>query len=158
MAQTIDLVVHEASTLPLSIIIIGVGNDKFKMMRQLDSDNQLLVGSDGVTKAARDIIQFVRFKKYIQLGPDGLAEKVLREVPKQFLTYMKQKGVEPIDKSESYKQPMKCLTSEKNISLKRISKVANHSLSISKVANLSLSISKVAKLESTTKIETSEIS
>ena len=33
MTQTIDLVVHDASTLPLSIIIIGVGNEKFKMMR-----------------------------------------------------------------------------------------------------------------------------
>ncbi len=137
MTQTIDLVVHEASSLPLSIIIIGVGNEKFKMMRQLDSDNQLLVASDGTTKAARDIIQFVRFKRYIQLGPDGLAEKVLREVPKQFLTYMKQKGIEPSDKSESYKKPMKAL-SEQTIKLNRISKTA--------------------KFESTTKIETSEIS
>ena len=38
MKQTIDLIVEHASTLPMSIIIIGVGNDKFKMMRTLDSD------------------------------------------------------------------------------------------------------------------------
>lgn len=71
----------------MSIIIIGVGNEQFKMMRQLDSDNQLLVGSDGIV-AARDIVQFVRFKRYVSKGSDALAEKVLREVPEQFLKYM----------------------------------------------------------------------
>lgn len=47
MKQTKDIIVNHASELPMSIIIIGVGNEKFKMMRQLDSDNELLVGSDG---------------------------------------------------------------------------------------------------------------
>jgi len=49
-------------------------------MRELDSDKELLISSKG-QKAARDIVQFVRFKKYKQMGPDVLAEKVLREVP-----------------------------------------------------------------------------
>lgn len=39
MTQTKDIIVNEASELPLSIIIIGVGNEKFKMMKQLDSDD-----------------------------------------------------------------------------------------------------------------------
>jgi hypothetical protein len=63
-------------------------------MRDLDSDNQLLVGSSG-RKAARDIVQFVRFKKYNQMGPDVLAEKVLREVPEQFLSYVNMMGIKP---------------------------------------------------------------
>lgn len=87
MTQTIDIIVNEASNLPMSIIIIGVGNEKFKMMKKLDSDKHLLVGSKG-KQAARDVVQFVRFKKYIQMGPEVLAEKVLREVPEQFLSYM----------------------------------------------------------------------
>jgi hypothetical protein len=37
MSETKRLIV-EASTLPLSIIIIGVGNEKFKAMKELDSD------------------------------------------------------------------------------------------------------------------------
>lgn len=41
--------------MPMSIIIIRVGNEKFKMMKQLDSDKQLLVGSTG-KQAARDIV------------------------------------------------------------------------------------------------------
>jgi hypothetical protein len=39
-------------------------------MHELDSDNQLLVASDKVTKAKRDIVQFVRFKKYQKMGTD----------------------------------------------------------------------------------------
>jgi hypothetical protein len=37
MPETTDLVV-EASALPMSIIIIGVGDEKFKMMKTLDGD------------------------------------------------------------------------------------------------------------------------
>lgn len=40
MSATIDNVVH-ASRLPLSIIIVGIGNENFEMMEQLDSDNKV---------------------------------------------------------------------------------------------------------------------
>lgn len=53
-----------ASHLPLSIIIVGVGEEKFKLMKQLDSDDALLRDSKGIT-ALRDIVQFVKFKKYV---------------------------------------------------------------------------------------------
>jgi Copine len=103
MTQTKDLIVDEASKLPLSIIIIGVGNENFKQMHELDSDNQLLIGSTG-REAARDIVQFVRFKKYKQMGADVLAEKVLREVPEQFLSYMNMMGIKPDPSSEVNKK------------------------------------------------------
>lgn len=50
----------EASATPLSIIIIGVGNQDqcFESMKELDSDDKLLE-FDG-KKASRDIVQFVR--------------------------------------------------------------------------------------------------
>ncbi len=38
MAATVDLIVN-ASHLPLSIIIVGVGEEKFKLMKELDSDD-----------------------------------------------------------------------------------------------------------------------
>ena len=38
MSRTKELIVA-ASKLPLSIIIIGVGNEGFELMRQLDSDD-----------------------------------------------------------------------------------------------------------------------
>lgn len=44
MPKTKDLLVG-ASSLPLSVIIIGVGNEKFKMMKELDSDKSVLRNS-----------------------------------------------------------------------------------------------------------------
>ena len=79
MDETKRLIV-DASVLPLSIIIIGVGLEKFKMMKQLDSDGNLLRDDSG-RAAHRDIVQFVKFKKYSNAGSHVLAEKVLKEVP-----------------------------------------------------------------------------
>jgi hypothetical protein len=63
MEATKDLIVA-GSHLPLSIIIIGVGDEKFKLMKDLDSDDKLLRDSRGQL-ATRDVVQFVKFKKYI---------------------------------------------------------------------------------------------
>lgn len=46
-----------ASVLPMSVIIIGVGNEDFSAMEFLDSDGRLL-RHNGRT-AVRDIVQFV---------------------------------------------------------------------------------------------------
>lgn len=89
----------EASTLPLSIIIVGVGNADFTAMDELDSDDRLL-HVDG-NRAARDIVQFVPMNKFV--GKEGgwihsqfeLAREVLYEVPGQVVGYMKLKGFRP---------------------------------------------------------------
>lgn len=54
MEATKDLIVA-GSHLPLSIIIVGVGEEKFKLMRELDSDDALLRDSRGQT-AIRDVV------------------------------------------------------------------------------------------------------
>ena len=59
MQETKQMIV-EASKLPCSIIIVGVGNEDFDMMVELDSDDKLLK-DDKNNKAKRDIVQFVRF-------------------------------------------------------------------------------------------------
>lgn len=59
MDRSIDLII-QAANLPLSIIIVGVGNADFTNMNRLDGDNGLY-NSKG-TKAARDIVQFVPFR------------------------------------------------------------------------------------------------
>ncbi len=41
--------------MPLSIIIIGVGEDDFDMMNELDGDTQPLIDSKG-NKSKRDIV------------------------------------------------------------------------------------------------------
>ena len=47
----------EASSEPLSIVIVGVGAADFSQMHQLDSDHELLTHNRKT--ASRDIVQFV---------------------------------------------------------------------------------------------------
>ncbi|OMJ92385.1 hypothetical protein SteCoe_4827 [Stentor coeruleus] len=86
MDKTLNSIVQAAS-LPMSIIIVGVGNADFDMMEQLDCDNGALVDSQG-RKAVRDIVQFVPFRKHGG-NPVQLAAEVLKEVPSQLTNFMK---------------------------------------------------------------------
>ncbi|KAI1724698.1 copine domain-containing protein [Ditylenchus destructor] len=94
----------KASSLPLSIIIIGVGYDTFEEMKELDADNSML--SSHGKFARRDIVQFVQLRKFLpphrQLSDEekakakaNLAKEVLFEVPGQLVSYMKSKGIYP---------------------------------------------------------------
>jgi hypothetical protein len=42
------------------VIIVGVGNEKFKLTKQLDSDKAILSDNSG-SWAARNIVQFIKF-------------------------------------------------------------------------------------------------
>ena len=77
MDDTIEELV-EGSFLPLSVIIIGIGNGDFTNMNILDADKNPLFNSKGV-KAVGDLVQFVPFLKY-ESNPELLAVKVLEEV------------------------------------------------------------------------------
>lgn len=63
--------------MPLSIIIIGVGNADFSNMIELDGD-QGLIDSMG-KKAKRDLVQFVNYMSNQSLI--DLTTKVLEELP-----------------------------------------------------------------------------
>lgn len=92
-----------ASHLPLSIIIVGVGQEDFSAMDELDSDDKLL-RCGGLT-AKRDIVQFVELRKFLVLGGNRgappawskelLAKAVLAEIPRQLTDWMKSKGFQP---------------------------------------------------------------
>lgn len=76
MEDTVNEIVR-ASSLPLSIVVVGVGDADFEDMKFLDGDEQAL--SD---MAERDIVQFVEFRRY-KGAPEVLAAKVLEEIPDQ---------------------------------------------------------------------------
>ncbi len=88
----------EASLLPMSIIIIGVGNADFRAMEHLDADRGLLKA--GGRTAVRDIVQFVELRKFLR--SDGsynkvlLSRHVLAELPRQMVGWMTMKGVKPL--------------------------------------------------------------
>lgn len=60
--QTRTAIVN-ASKLPMSIIIVGVGGADFSAMEFLDGDDGVLRSSSG-EPAVRDIVQFVPFRKF----------------------------------------------------------------------------------------------
>ena len=92
--DTIDEMV-EASFLPISVIIVGIGNGDFTSMDILDADENPLYDRRG-RKADRDLVQFVPFNKY-KLDPPKLAEQVLEEIPRQVVEYYQHKGIKPSD-------------------------------------------------------------
>uniref|UniRef100_S4RRA6 Copine-3 n=1 Tax=Petromyzon marinus TaxID=7757 RepID=S4RRA6_PETMA len=57
------LAVVQASRLPMSLIIVGVGNADFSAMEFLDGDGGVLKAPSG-EPAARDIVQFVPFRDF----------------------------------------------------------------------------------------------
>ena len=75
----------EGSFLPLSVIIVGIGDDHFQEMVELDGDIHPLIDSKGVVRM-RDLVQFVPFNKF-KNDPTKLAEEVLEEVPRQLIEY-----------------------------------------------------------------------
>nr|XP_025863358.1 copine-6 isoform X1 [Vulpes vulpes] len=93
MAETRAAIVR-ASRLPMSIIIVGVGNADFSDMRLLDGDDGPLRCPRGVP-AARDIVQFVPFRDFKDAAPSALAKCVLAEVPRQVVEYYASQGISP---------------------------------------------------------------
>uniref|UniRef100_A0A8C1R593 Copine-8 n=1 Tax=Cyprinus carpio TaxID=7962 RepID=A0A8C1R593_CYPCA len=110
MAQTKESIVN-ASSLPMSIIIVGVGPAEFDEMIELDGD-EVRISSRG-RFAERDIVQFVPFRDYIDprgnhiLSMARLAKDVLAEIPDQFLQYMRSRCIKPqhLSHSSSSKPP-----------------------------------------------------
>ncbi|CAL8293246.1 unnamed protein product [Lota lota] len=80
MDQTLSAIVA-ASRLPMSIIIVGVGQEDFGAMEFLDSDDKLLRSPRGDV-AFRDIVQFVPFRAF-KANSMALAQSVLAELPDQ---------------------------------------------------------------------------
>jgi hypothetical protein len=94
MNSTKDIIV-EASSLPLSIIIVGIGPGDFSLMDQLDGDKIPLENTKGEVWK-RDIVQFVEFEKF-KKGNEiedvtSLTEEVLKEIPTQVEEYFEKCG------------------------------------------------------------------
>ncbi|XP_077463367.1 copine Va isoform X1 [Stigmatopora argus] len=98
MSQTKEAIVN-AAKLPMSIIIVGVGQAEFDAMVELDGDD-IRISSRGKL-AERDIVQFVPFRDYMDrtgnhvLSMARLAKDVLAEIPDQLISYMKRRAIKP---------------------------------------------------------------
>ena len=85
MKETLDSII-DLSILPISIIIIGIGDSDFDNMEILDGDEMPIINPNG-NQEIPDIIQFVKYNDF-KHDAGLLAEQVLYEVPDQFVAYM----------------------------------------------------------------------
>lgn len=92
IAETTDAII-EASYLPISIVIVGIGKNDFSNMVILDGDDLPLRNQYKIVQ--RDIVQFVEFNKF-ENNPKKLAEEVFYEIPRQVEEYYR---ANPIHKS-----------------------------------------------------------
>ena len=91
------------SSLPLSIIIVGVGNDDFKNMDILDADKEPLYSQRYCKNMEADIVQFVPFRDF-RNNPAELAKQTLEEVPGQLLNFFKKRNIVPMPATEEGKR------------------------------------------------------
>ncbi|KAM7454933.1 hypothetical protein BLSTO_04311 [Blastocystis sp. subtype 1] len=75
-----------ASELPLSIIIVGMGDSDFHFMEVLDGDRKKL--SFKGREVARDMVQFVEFNELRNKSCEDIIATLLDELPRQFMDYM----------------------------------------------------------------------
>lgn len=80
----------EASVLPISIIIVGVGNANFSSMKELDGDENPLVDAYG--RKIRDIVQFVKYENRYAMNLALFSQDLLYEVPNQVEGYFRSIG------------------------------------------------------------------
>ena len=74
-------------TSPLSVCIVGVGDENFSKMYQLDCRTKPLEDKNG-NKSNRDMCQFVRYKDFRD-RPDKLTETMLMIIPSQVEAYFR---------------------------------------------------------------------
>lgn len=101
LERTIDEIVR-GSALPLSIIIVGVGQEDFTTMKALDADEEPLYSRAYKKYMERDIVQFVPFRQFKQ-DPYLLAKETLGEIPAQVLGYFSSKKIVPVSVLEEQK-------------------------------------------------------
>jgi len=111
MKQTKDEIVAMSNeNLPVSIIIVGVGDANFDKMDELDGDDGAALMNSKGEFAKRDIVQFVPMNKLQRLSE--LSKETLVEVPDQFLSYVRAHGVPPIAKPNNVAAAQFAMTAE----------------------------------------------
>ncbi|XP_069051342.1 copine-4 isoform X4 [Lepisosteus oculatus] len=83
MADTREAIVH-ASHLPMSVIIVGIGNADFSDMQMLDGDDGILRSPKG-EPVLRDIVQFVPFRNFKHVCSGRLLLKSKEHLAEQLI-------------------------------------------------------------------------
>jgi len=93
--QTKNLLIYASNNnLPLSIIFVGIGQNKFDFLNELDGDFDPIKDDKG-NVAKRDIVQFVAMKDFVNKPNNELSKYTLREIPIQFVSYVDNNNLPP---------------------------------------------------------------
>lgn len=112
MQKTIDQIVR-GSNMPLSIIIVGVGNADFDPMDVLDADDEPLYSQRYKRYMSSDIVQFVPFREFSN-DPMALARETLTEVPGQLVNFMRNNSIVPNPNTEMQRRALMSKLSKQN--------------------------------------------
>lgn len=107
MQNTIDTIVDGAD-LPISIIIVGVGDADFSPMEQLDADDAPLFSESKQKYMSRDIVQFVPFNQFAH-DPMQLAKCTLAELPAQVVDFFLSKKIKPLPSQEAQRKAIQVM-------------------------------------------------
>jgi len=97
VVDAIDVICAAAEDAPLSIVIIGVGNDDFQFVDLLlgcGDESGKLRHSNGVP-IARELVNFVTFQEF-NGNASQVAVESLREIPEQFVQFFTSSGIMPL--------------------------------------------------------------
>lgn len=97
----------EGASLPLSIIIAGVGDADFSNMDTLDGDEERLTFRGKA--AERDIVQFVPMRDFKNKSYTALAEATLEELPGQVTSYFANRDIKPRTPVEGSKRQLELI-------------------------------------------------
>ena len=89
--ETINNIV-ESSFLPISIIIVGIGNGDFGYMDSFDENEEILINNSNNLKFNRNNIKFIHFNQYLKKEENKLTEEMLKDIPKQITEYYQNKN------------------------------------------------------------------
>ena len=83
----------ETSFLPISVIIIGIGNADFSDMDFLANHDEPLIDSNA-RKSDRNIVQFFPFEDY-SYNREQLVQIILKEISRQAIEYYRHQNINP---------------------------------------------------------------
>ena len=90
------LIYASNNNLPLSIVFVGIGDEKakFTFLEELDGDFEAIKDDKG-NVAKRDIVQFVPMRDFKNKNKNELSRYTLREIPIQFVSYVENNNLLP---------------------------------------------------------------
>lgn len=77
--------INQARALPISLILVGIGNANMRDMRKLDGDKEV---------TARDFVSFIDYKQHANNKAE-LSSALLQEIPDQITTFYRKHGISP---------------------------------------------------------------